>query len=162
VAVLGRVSAIVACIISGGIGGYGWGRRSKSRNTSHADRRKTASAPVVRSVVIMAVSTVITTDKARTRMFLVGHSVVDISGIEGEVGGVGQESFSVAPAHIRSHTNDDNDQASQSSETKNKPGEGFILEEGLSLGFRGSARGRSSGRGCFRDCNWFIWSGRRG
>lgn len=159
--VLGRIGAIVACIILGAIGGYGWRRKSKSRNTSHADRWKTASTPVVRSVIIVTVSTALTTDKARIRMLLVGHSVVDISGVEGEVGGVGQESFSVAPAHIRSHTNDDNDQTSQSSETKNKPGERFIIEEGL-FGFRSSARGGTGGRGCFRNRNWSIRSGRRG
>ena len=87
----------------------------------------------------MTVSTVIAADKVRTRMLLVRCSVSDVFGIEGEVGGIGQEAFSVAPAHVKTHGNARNDKNSQPSQPKNKPSEGFILEEGLSLGFGGSA-----------------------
>lgn len=113
-------------------------RRSRPEDTSYGGSGKATSSPVVRGVAIMTVSTVMVADKAGTRMLLVRCSVSDIFGVEGEVGGIGQEAFSVAPAHVSTHGNDRNDKNSQSSQPKNKPSEGFILEEGLSLGFGGS------------------------
>jgi hypothetical protein len=76
----------------------------------------------------MAVSAVMVASKAGMRKFLLGRrSVFDIFGVEGEVGGVGQETFSVAPAHVRSHSNHTNDQNGQSNQPKNKPRKGFIF-----------------------------------
>lgn len=83
----------------------------------------------------MAMTTAMVADRTRMRILLLSRrsSVFNIFGVEGEARGVSHETFSLAPAHVRSHGDDQNDQNDQSSEPVNKPRERFILEESLSL-----------------------------
>ena len=92
-----------------------------SRNTSHASSCKTACGPVARIVIVVTVSNVGGEDVRARLLLRARQRILDIFGIEGEVGGICHELFSVALAHVRSHTNDQSDQASQPNETKNKP-----------------------------------------
>lgn len=80
----------------------------------------------------MAVSAVMVAAKTGMGVLLSRRLVFDNSGIE-EVGGVDQQAFLIAPAHVRSHSNYQNYQNCQSSQPKNQPSKGFIFEEGLSL-----------------------------
>jgi hypothetical protein len=76
-------------------------------------------------------------------------TVLHISGVLEEIVGGGQEpAVSIAPAHVKNHSNDYNNRTGESSEPKNKPRKGFIVQEGISLGRRCSSRGRSSGGEC--------------
>lgn len=116
VVVLGGITAIVACIILRGVGGHrrSWGR-SRSRTTSHADSCITAGSSVIQRIVAMAVSATVVATVTGVRVLLLGgRSVFDNFGVEREVGGVSQETFSIAPAHVRGHDNDHKDQADQS------------------------------------------------
>jgi len=80
----------------------------------------------------MTVSAVIAANKFGMRTPPIRHSVFDIFRVEGEVGGIGQETLSIAPAHERSHKDDDSNQGNQSNYPKDRPNKGFIFEEGLS------------------------------
>ena len=48
-------------------------------------------------------------------------------GVEGDVGGGGPATFSIAPAQGGSHDDDDDGQKNQSCQPQNKPREGFIF-----------------------------------
>ena len=107
--VLGGVADIVTGIILGNVGGHGYRRRRcGSGNASHADSGKPAASSGTQGIVTMTVSIVVV---GRTSILLpVRPHVFDVFGVEGEVGGVSQETFSVASAHVRSHRNDHDDQ----------------------------------------------------
>jgi hypothetical protein len=63
----------------------------------------------------MAMSATVVATVTGVRVLLLGgRSVFNNFGIEGEVGGVSQETFSIAPAHVRGHDNDHKDQTDQS------------------------------------------------
>ena len=117
----GGVTALMARIIMGNVGGYGWGRRRHgSRNPSHADPGETAGGSGVRDVVAMAISATMVAASAGMGILLLSRrSVIDIFGIEGEVGGIGQETFLFAFACVRSRGNDQNNQNGESSHPKN-------------------------------------------
>ena len=112
--ILGRVTAVVTRIILGKVGGDRRRRRRRSRNTPHATCGKPTSSPGARGVFAMAMATAVIPGRTRMRIFVLGRrsSVFDIFGVEGEVGGVGQETFSIAPAHIRRHGDGHEDQNS--------------------------------------------------
>jgi len=82
-------------------------------------------------------------------------------GVEGGVGGIGQETFSIAPPHGRSHDDDHDDQNDQSSQAKNKPREGPILEERVSY-WSGGGRVRWNGGGGGCRCSRELSARRRG
>jgi len=77
----------------------------------------------------MTMTAAVVAGRTRVRILLLGRrsSVFDIFGVEGEVGGVGQKTFSIAPAHVRSHSDDHNNQNGQPSQPKNKAREGFVF-----------------------------------
>jgi hypothetical protein len=82
VVVLGRVIAIIASIILGDVIWHGW-RTDRYRSGDAAGG--TEENPVVQWIVTMTVSDAMLAYMARVRIFFVGRSVFDVSGVEGEV-----------------------------------------------------------------------------
>jgi hypothetical protein len=140
VVVLSRVATIVAHIFSGSVGWHGWRTNGpRSGDTSRAYSDESDGTSVIRWVVTVTVPGVKLAGKASMGMLLIRGSVFNISGVKGESGGVSQETLPVAPAHDRSYDNEHEYQGRQSSESKNKPRKGFILQEGFSLRLGASA-----------------------
>lgn len=134
VVILGRMTAIIAHVILGTVGGHRRRMGTVPRHTSGANSSKTTRDPVIRWVVTEAQRATRLANKVRPRMFLLGHSIFDIFRVKGEVGSVGQETLPIAPAHERCYDDEHKDQDGQSSESKDKPRKGFIFKEGFSLG----------------------------
>ena len=62
------------------------------------------------------------------RFFLNSRNYIfDILGIGRGVEGTGQETFSMAPAHGESHSDDHGGQNDQPSQPQNEPREGFVF-----------------------------------
>lgn len=158
VVVLIRVTTVITSIILGNVLGHGWRTcRCRSRDATRAGSEHTDINPVVQREIIVTVSDIMLADKAGLRIFLFRCSVFNIFGVKGEFFGVGQEAFSIAPAHERSDDNKHDDQKYQSGEPKHKTRKGFIFKETFRFGHGDFAWGRTSGRACLCDRGGSIW-----
>lgn len=93
-------------------------------------------------------------------MLVVGCCIFDVLWIEREGGGLGQETMSIAPAHVRSYDKKYKDKGAQPSEPKNRPGKRFITEETVPFWLRDSAGGGNGIGACHCVCNGVIRTAR--